>query len=98
MENAPTREEFQALQKSHQTLLETVAITASADLALIISVIGHLAAHATNRNANIESIGQQALKLLSSINEDPVIPQHYKTGMADRIQEIIQKAQKQYGA
>jgi hypothetical protein len=98
MENTPTREEFEALKKSHQSLIDTLAISVSADFALSISLIGHLAAHAVNRKSNIESIGQNALGLLHELNANPAIPPHYKTGMTERIQKIILKAQEQYGA
>ncbi|MRT27625.1 hypothetical protein [Herbaspirillum sp. CAH-3] len=98
MESTPTREEFEALRNSHQKLLDSLAISATADFAMSISVIGHLAAHASNRKANIESIGQNALGLLRELNANPSIPEHYKTGMTDRIQKVILKAQEQYGA
>ncbi|MDT0355675.1 hypothetical protein RJO15_07860 [Herbaspirillum huttiense F1] len=97
METSPTREEFESLKKSHQNLIDSLASVATADFALSIAVIGHLAAHASNHSENIESIGQSALSLLDSIESNKSIPDGLKAAMINRIGEIIKTAQRRYG-
>jgi len=95
-QTSPSAEEFHALQESHQALVQTFTGTAGADIALFISLIGHVAENSPDSAATIRSIGTVASQMLAPVLQSEQYPQVFKDIMTSRIESIIDGAQRNF--
>ncbi|MFL9925034.1 hypothetical protein PQR62_12220 [Herbaspirillum lusitanum] len=94
--SSPSIEEFQQLQKTVNSLVDNNAATAASDLALLISIIGHLSTSTANPSHSIQSIGMQAADFLAPVLQSEKFPAEFKALMKSRIDAIIGKALETY--
>lgn len=94
--NPPSAEQFKALQDNHQALVQSFTATAGADIALLISLIGHIAEQSPDSAATIRSIGTVASQMLEPVLKSDSYPQVFKDIIASRIESIIGGAQNNF--